>query len=117
MAVTNEYKSYILDLVSHIDGVAHRHMFGGVGLFLGGVMFGIITRDDNFYLRTDDLTKGDFESAGSLPLKPRKNNPMIMSYHEVPAYVLEDQDELDIWVSKAWEAAQRNNKNSNRNHQ
>ena len=39
-------------------------MFSGVGLFHGGVMFGLMVRD-TLYLRVDETTREQFERAGS----------------------------------------------------
>ena len=41
MAVSRGFQDFILDLLGPLDPVARR-MFSGVGLFHGGVMFGLV---------------------------------------------------------------------------
>ena len=60
MPVSLEYKDYTLDLLSLIDGMTMRPMFGGIGLFMEGRMFGIISRKDWFYFKVDEYNLKDF---------------------------------------------------------
>ena len=107
MPVSLEYKNYIMDLLSPMEGMTSRSMFGAVGLFIDGKMFGIISRNDRFYFKIDNKNLNDFEDAGSGPFKPHADRSMTMSYYEVPVDLLEDHEELLLWAQKAWEAACR----------
>ena len=42
MAVTPQYRDYVVGQLSCVGRVAARSMFGGVGLYLDGVFFGLI---------------------------------------------------------------------------
>jgi len=106
--VSPEYRDYILDLLSAMEGVLPRAMFGGCGLFRDGLMFAIITRTDRCYFRVDDLNRPDFEAAGCEQFQPHENKPMRMPYYEVPVDLLEDPEELCAWAENAWAAARRN---------
>lgn len=99
------YCDYILDLLSHIEGVSARGMFGGFGLYKGGVMFALIA-DDVAYYKVGPTNLADYEDASSEPFTySGKTKPIKMSYWQVPEEVLEDQDELAVWTQKAYEAA------------
>ena len=65
MAVSRGFQDFILDLLGPLDPMPRR-MFSGVGLFHGGVMFGLLAREA-MYLRVDDMTRERFERAGSRP--------------------------------------------------
>jgi len=53
MPEDSEYIVHILDLLRRWAPVAARRMFGGHGLFRGGLMFGLVA-DDALYFKTDD---------------------------------------------------------------
>ena len=46
--------------------VTGRSMFGGFGIFMEGLMFGLIAYDKH-YLKVDGGNREDFEDAGSRP--------------------------------------------------
>ena len=114
MAVSPAYKDYILDLLSGVEGVTARAMFGGAGLYVEDTMFGLITRSDRFYLRVDEINQPDFKALEAEQFIPFEDDPkksqMKMPYFETPADILEDEDALADWAKRAWEAARRNKK-------
>ena len=65
MPVSSDYRDYILDQLSSVEDVIPRTMFGGLGLFKGGVMFGILSRMDCFYLKVDDINQPEYEALGA----------------------------------------------------
>jgi len=100
MAVSNEFLDYVLDQFSAWAEVSARKMFGGVGLYREGKMFGLIA-DDVAYLKVDDSNREAFEQAGSCPFKPYPDKPTTMSYFEIPPDVLESPDELIQWAKRS----------------
>lgn len=82
--------------------VTHKAMFGGRGMFSGGVMFVIIDKAGDVYLRADDTTIPTYEAAGS-----HKHG---MPYWSVPNEVLADHDTFRTWATEAQEVAQANKK-------
>lgn len=107
MAVSPEYRDYVLDQLSQVK-FDRRPMFGGVGLFVDGLMFGIISRSDSFYLKTDEATVGCFERRSSNPfMVDRGGVSRPMGGYEVPAEVLDDTDLVAIWAGHAIGAARR----------
>jgi DNA transformation protein len=83
-------------------------MFSGVGLFHGGVMFGLLVRE-TMYLRVDNITRERFEHAGSQPFSYRRGEREVSlsAYYVVPEDLLDRQDELLQWTRDAVEAARR----------
>jgi DNA transformation protein len=100
--VSQEYLEYILDLLKTIGPVNSRRMFGGAGIYHESVFFCLVA-DDTHYFKVDDRNRTDYEAAGSGPFKPFGS--YAMSYYEVPADVLEDNDRLQEWAMKAISAA------------
>jgi DNA transformation protein len=84
-----------------------RAMFGGHGVYLDGVIVGLIAFD-TFYLKVDEGNRGDFEAAGSAPFTyDGKGRPIAMSYWECPADVIEDPERLRGWTLRALAASRR----------
>ena len=100
MPVSGEFLEYVLDLYREWGGVTARRMFGGAGLYRDGKMFGLIAADV-LYLKVDDTNRARFESAGSGPFKPWDDKPMVMSYYEVPADLMEDAEMLVEWSAQS----------------
>jgi DNA transformation protein and related proteins len=74
-------------------------MFGGFGVYLDGIIIGIIAFD-TFYLKVDDTNRPAFEAAGSQPFTYHqgKVDATMSSYWECPADVLEEPDQLRSWA-------------------
>jgi DNA transformation protein and related proteins len=83
-------------------------MFGGTGVFRGGLMFGMIA-DDTLYLRVDPHNRADFaEAASAPPLSYEKQGKVIpLSFWPAPERLLDDPDELVVWARSALAAAGR----------
>lgn len=85
-----------------------RAMFGGVGLFRHGLMFAIVTGEEQLYFKVDDENRGDFETEGMTPFTYRgKKRPVTMSYWQAPERLYDDAEELTGWARKAFAAALR----------
>lgn len=103
----NELLDHLIDQLSPLGDARGRAMFGGWGVYLDGLIIGIIAFD-SFYLKVDDQNRPDFEAAGSSPFTYEgKGQPMIMSYWECPADVLEDPDDLRRWTLASLAASRR----------
>ena len=104
-SVSRQFQDFILDLLAPLGPTARR-MFGGVGLFHGGVMFGLLVRD-TFYLRVDDRTREQYERAGSTAFSYMRGDRMvsIAAYYAVPEGLLDQPDELLQWARDAIGAA------------
>jgi DNA transformation protein and related proteins len=107
MAVSRGFQEFVVDLLAALDPMPRR-MFGGVGLFHGGVMFGLLV-NDTLYLRTDDQTRDRFVNAGSLPFSYMRagREVSLAAYYLAPEDLLDRHDDLLRWAREAVEAARR----------
>lgn len=102
--VTDGYLAFIMDRLQPSGPVTAKRMFGGAGLYCEGLFFGLIA-DDRLYFKTDGTNRGDYEAAGTGPFRPY--GTYAMSFHEVPAEVVEDDAALGRWMQGALGAASR----------
>jgi DNA transformation protein len=102
MRYTHGPAAYLLDLLAPLGAVSARPMFGGVGLFLGGTMFGLIARGELF-LKVGDTNRSDYEAAGEAPFsyETRKGPHTIHSYWRCPPDLLDDTETFQAWARKA----------------
>ncbi len=103
MAVNEEYLKYIEDQLSEFGEIEIKRMFGGIGMFKNGLMFGKIG-GDTFRLKVDDTNKNQYEEKGMKPFYSEKKKKG-MPYWEVPQDVLEDRTELAKWANQSFEIA------------
>ena len=113
-AEEKEFTTYILDLMGAIGPVNARAMFGGYGIFLDGLMFGLIA-DSVLYLKVDTETEEVYEAKGLEPFAYNKGGKQItMSYYQAPEEALEDGEEMNHWAAQAYSAALRAASKKNR---
>ncbi len=106
-----EFCQYLCELFEGFAPVRAKPMFGGYGLFVEGIMFGLIA-DNSLYLKADENTKGDFLAHDLEPFTYVKNNkPTTMSYFQAPEEIYEDVEQAGFWFHKAYAAAIRTKKN------
>ena len=107
MPVSEEFSEFLSELLTGLGEVSIRRMFGGAGLFMDGLMFGLIA-DDVLYLKADDRTIPESEAEGMAPfVYEGKGKPISMSYWRVPDRLMDEPDELTAWARKAFGVAQR----------
>jgi DNA transformation protein len=105
MAVSADYRDFVLEQLRPAGQVTTRRMFGGVGLYLDGLFFALID-DDTLYFKTGDSNRARYQAADSRPFCPYPDRPdKSMAYWQVPVEVLEDADELAIWAREAMTVA------------
>ena len=102
----DDFVEHVEDLLSPLGTVRTRAMFGGHGVYVDEVFMAIIA-DDTLWFKVDDCNRADYEALGYGPFKPFDDQAMTMSYHEVPAEVLDDRLAVVAWGRKAIEAALR----------
>jgi DNA transformation protein len=109
MAKTHDYLEYVIhDLMVGISGLSYRAMFGGYCLYKDGLVFAIFDQE-KLYFKVDESNLADYQKQGSKQFTyPMKDGKMMgMNYWELPLDVLEDREELRLWVEKAYEVALR----------
>ncbi len=106
MSSDTGFVGYVEDLLQAVGPVEVRAMFGGHGVFLDGLMFGLIA-DDVLYLKVDEANRAGFVEYGLEPFVYEKGGrPTVMSYCRAPE-PLDRADLIDPWVAGAVGAAQR----------
>jgi DNA transformation protein len=106
MAVSPEYREFVLEQLGRVAPVTARSMFGGVGIYQNGLFFALMD-DDSLYFKVDDTNRPDFEAVGSGPFNPGGDPSMVMQYYLVPEELVEDPDRLRPWMDAAVNVALR----------
>ena len=102
-----EYVAHIVDLLQLIGPVESKSMFGGFGMFLEGLMFGLVAGNE-LYLKVDTQNLQDYEDLGLQAFSFEKNDRQFkMSYYQAPEEAMEDAELLSDWASNAYGAAMR----------
>ena len=97
--------AFARDLFSGI-GAETRRMFGGVGLYAGGVMFGLLD-EGRIFLKTDPALEAELRGAGAEPWLyaehrgPRAGRVVETSYLSLPDSALDDPEEACGWARRA----------------
>ena len=100
-----EYRDYVVGQLAGLARLTSRRMFGGYGLYCDGQFFALIL-GDTLYFRVGDATRGDYESRGMKGFRPYAERPHLSTtYYEVPADILEDDEEIMLWARRAVAAA------------
>jgi DNA transformation protein len=98
MAVSQSYREFVLEQLGRVTPVTGKSMFGGVGIYAQRLFFALIA-EDRLYFKVDDATRPHFEQRGMEPFRPFGEDS-AMGYYEVPADVVEDVAQLEMWVKK-----------------
>jgi DNA transformation protein len=99
---------HIHEFFSAFGPVVVRRMFGGLGLFADGLMFGLVA-DDVIYLKIDSQNEPDFvrEQCPPFTYVAKNNKRAVMSYRQMPDRLYDDPDDLARWARDALAAARR----------
>jgi len=102
MPVTDGFVDFVLEQLEPICPITSKRMFGGVGLYAGVRIFGLVM-DDVLYLKGNDETRLARDAAGARPFQPphRPRRKGRSQYDSVPAAILEDADALLVWARQA----------------
>ena len=100
-----EFVTYVVELMESVGPVSAKGMFGGYGIFLDGLMFGLVA-DSTLYLKVDKETENEFKAKGLDAFTYNKKGKEIkMTYYQAPEEALEDAEEMNSWANKAYGAA------------
>lgn len=88
--------------------VTLKRMFGGHGIYAEGRIIAI-EADGEIFLKVDEVTRGFFESHGSMPFTYEKQagQQAVMSYFRVPAEAYDDDRLKRACLEAALDAARR----------
>ncbi len=102
-----EFVSYVVELMQSIGPVRARAMFGGHGVFLEQLMFGLVA-DSVLFLKVDKENESHFKARGLEAFTYiKKGKEYKMSYYQAPEEVLDDVEEMNYWANLAYSAALR----------
>jgi len=105
MPVSEEYLAYVLEQLAGMGRLTSRRMFGGAGIYCGGLFFALIF-GDQLYFKVNDTNRSEYEKRGMERFRPYADRPHLsMTYYTVPVEVLEDQEQLIEWGRCAVAAA------------
>lgn len=96
----SQFVSSVLNICAPLGPVTAKRMFGGYGLFLDGKMFALVSRDEELFLKADDMNKAAFIERGSASYGK-------MPYYSAPEETLDGWDEMAPWAEGAVEASRR----------
>ncbi|MDD5769652.1 MAG: TfoX/Sxy family protein [Candidatus Gracilibacteria bacterium] len=103
---------FLEDLLEGEIGYRAKSMFSGWGIYKLGKMFAILI-DDEFYFKTGENNLKDYLDAGSKPFSYHSNGKNhIISYYKIPENILEDRNELKLWIKKSLEVVLKTTKKS-----
>lgn len=102
LKATNRIIEHLNIALAPLGEFRARPMFGGHGLYIDGIIFGIIAYDILF-LKTDAHNRPDFEKAKSKPFTYEKSTgkTTILTYWECPASIEKNPEKLCAWVEKS----------------
>jgi DNA transformation protein len=101
---------FIRELFAPFRPVAVKRMFGGIGIYADGLMFGLVF-DGVVYLRVDETSVPSFEREGSAPfVYPHANHHVgrpSRHFWRLPERLYDDPDELAVWAGRALAIAEQ----------
>jgi DNA transformation protein len=101
---------FIRELFAPFRSVAAKRMFGGIGLYAEGLMFGLVF-DGVIYLRVDETAIPSFEREGSAPfvypLARHHVGRPSRHFWRLPERLYDDPDELAVWAGRALAIAEQ----------
>jgi len=100
LAVSDAFKTYVLDQLGDVGDITAKSMFGGVGLYHNGVFFGILAHD-KLYLKVGAVNVAEYERVGMAAFRASRSRRGTSRYREVPVSILESPIDLAVWARKA----------------
>ncbi len=102
----DSYLEFVLERLSVAGKVSGKAMFGGYGIYLGDLIFGLVV-DGVLYLKVGESNIKDYIQAGMKPFtyEAKNGKPVSMSYWCLPLDVLESNEDLPKWVNKSIQVA------------
>lgn len=98
--------AHYIERLSDWAELSKKPLFGAISLRREHLVFAMVWKGD-LYFKVDDGSCSAYEEADSQPLAYTRGTgeQHLKSYWQVPADVLDDDDMLQQWAEKAWQAA------------
>lgn len=101
---------HLEELFAPLGGVSIRRMFGGLGIFKGGLMFALVA-DDVLFFKADEETAPRFAAEGfSQWVYEGGSRKVAMPYWQAPDRLYDEPDDFTDWARAAFEVAVRTQK-------
>ena len=100
---TDTFTEFVGDQLEGLEDLEIKRMFGGQGLYLKKVFFGILF-NGKLYFKTNPKTLPHYLAQNSKPFvyaKKGKKTIRLKNYYEVPVDILEDRKSLKSWALEA----------------
>jgi DNA transformation protein len=94
-----DYRAHALEQLERAAPVTAKTMFGGAGLYLEGLILGLLDNDRTFF-KADETNAARFDAHDMDWFHPY-GDERTMPYREVPVEVMEDPEELRAWIDSA----------------
>ncbi len=95
----DSFVEHICDQIASLDGIIHRSMFGGFGLYCGSTFFGIAYRG-HLYLKTNEDSRAKYLDWEMEPFQANAKQS-LRSYYEVPEDCIDDAERLTELADEA----------------
>ena len=95
----DSFTAFVLDQLGGLHNVTSRSMFGGFGIYQGGMFFAIVSKG-RLYFKTDAATRPLYQERGMKSFRPNARQT-LKNYYEVPTEVIEESDQLTAWAQGA----------------
>jgi DNA transformation protein and related proteins len=99
MPLSPAYRAHAMEQLERAASVSAKTMFGGAGIYLDGLIFGLLDNDRTFF-KADDTNAALFDAHEMDWFHPY-GDERTMPYREVPVEVMEDPEELRTWIDSA----------------
>ncbi len=94
----------MLGHLAGMDRVSSRRIFGGIGLYCGARLFGIVLKGE-VYMRADEGMRRSLSRGGAGgstgAFRPYRGGRIVTAYWTVPASLLADKRRLRAWARRA----------------
>jgi DNA transformation protein len=104
----SEFVEHVLETMRTFGAVEHKSMFGGWGLYHGGLFFALIS-ENVLYLKVDAENRARFDERRLPPFvyESRLGEKTVMHYQQAPEEALESPEVMAEWARRSYAAALR----------
>ena len=100
--MSSNYLNYIIEILAPHGEITARSMFGGYGIYKNGVIFALIAYEE-LYFKVDESNKSQYKKFDSEPFTyEAKGKKSTMSYWKVPIEILEDEEQIGVWLNQSY---------------
>ena len=109
MAVSPQFRDFVLDQLNALGPLETKRLFGGLSVRCEGLHFGALLSGNMFYLVADPALRSDLEALGGAIFTYARGEKVIEvpRFVSVPEEILEDADELLPLARRALDIARR----------